>query len=396
MTALTFADAAKAYARESIVAAGDTLVALSRRIHAHPELGFEEVRACDWLARTLDGGGFAVERGIGDLPTAFAARAGSGTLHVLLCAEYDALPEIGHACGHNLIAAMSVGAGFGLRGLVDELDVELTVLGTPAEELGNGKALLLERGAFRGAHAAFMAHPAPVDVLDPPLLAIEQLDVGFEGERSRDFPDATGAGNAAVALTLSQVAIGMLRGRLRPTDRVHGIVSDGGCATPGGGERVSATYMVRANTLKQLRALSGRVRRCFEAGALGTGARLTVTQPHAPYAEMRHHPELSALYARNALALGRHFPDLGNLLERGLGSTDMGNVSQLLPAIHPAIGIDSLPAANHQPEFTAHCVTPAAERALLDGATALAWTIIDVAREARLRARLLARAEASA
>jgi len=396
MTDLGSADAAKAYARERILAAGDALVALSRRIHAHPELGFEEVRASGWLVRVLERGEFAVESGIAALPTAFAARAGTGSLHLLLCAEYDALPDLGHACGHNLIAAMSAGAGLGLRGLVDDLDIRLTVLGTPAEELGNGKALLLEHGAFSGVHAAFMAHPAPVDVLDPPLLAFEQFDVGFEGEPSRDFADAFGAGSAADALTLSQVAIGMLRGRLRPTDRVHGIVTDGGGALPGTAERVTATYMVRANTLKQLHALRGVVRRCFEAGALGTGARLTVTQPHAPYAEMRHHRELSALYARNALALGRQFPDLGNLLERGLGSTDMGNVSQVVPSIHPAIGIDSLAAANHQPEFTAHCVTPAAERALVDGAIALAWTIIDVARDSRLRTRLLARTEGQA
>jgi len=381
------ANAAKAYAQEHILSQAGALVALSRRIHAYPELGFEEVQASGWLARLLEHAGFTVELGLCGLPTAFAARAGHGSLHLVLCAEYDALPEIGHACGHNLIAAISAGAGSALRELADELDLTVTVLGTPAEELGNGKALLLEGGAFRGVHAAFMAHPAPLDVLEPPLLAFEQFDVDFADDENDRSPSAVDRGSAAAdALTLLQVAIGMLRSKLRPTDRVHGIVTHGGAPS----RRVSATYMVRANSLGQLEALRGRVRRCFEAGALASGTRLTITEAHAPYAEMRHDREIAGVYLRNAQALGRHFLDLGNLLDRGLGSTDMGNVSRTLPAIHPAIGIESLPAANHQPEFTAHCVTPAAERALIDGATALAWTLIDVAAEPGLRRRLIA------
>jgi amidohydrolase len=395
MSAASRSSAAKTHAQECILSAADSLVTLSRKIHAHPELGFEEIQASGWLAGSLERAGFAVELGVCDLPTAFAARAGSGPLHLTVCAEYDALPEIGHACGHNLIAAMSTGAALAVRELVDELGIAVTVLGTPAEELGNGKALLLERGAFRGVHAAFMAHPAPIDALEPPVLAFEQFDVDFEGEEAEVFGGADLGSSATDALTLSQVAIGMLRSKLRPTDRVHGIVTHGGSGPGVLSERVSATYIVRANTLRQLRALRERVQRCFEAGALASGSRLRIAEAHAPYAEMRHHRELAGVYGRNAAALGRYFPDLGNLLERGLGSTDMGNVSQALPSIHPAIGIDSLPAANHQPEFAEHCVTPAAERALVDGATALAWTIVDVALDPALRARLLEAAEVS-
>src|ERR1051326_6636495 len=225
MSAASTSSAAKTHAQERVLSPADSLVKLSRKIHAHPELGFEEVQASGWLAGSLERAGFAVELGFCDLPTAFAARAGSGPLHLTVCAEYDALPEIGHACGHNLIAAMSTGAALAVRELVDELGIAVTVLGTPAEELGNGKALLLERGAFRGAHAEFMAHPAPIDVLEPPLLAFEQFDVDFEGEEAEVFAGAELGSRPTDALTVSQVAIGLLRSKLRPTDRVHGIVT---------------------------------------------------------------------------------------------------------------------------------------------------------------------------
>jgi amidohydrolase len=384
------ASTAKPRIRRRIVAVGESLIELSRRIHAHPELGFEEVRASAWLAAALERAGLEVELDVFGLPTALVARAGSGSLHVALCAEYDALPEIGHACGHNLIAAMALGAACGLRDLVDDLDVTLTVLGTPAEELGNGKALLLERGAFEGIHAALLTHPAPIDVLTPPLLAFAQFDVEYRG-RHGDAVAPSGAGvGAGDALTLAQAAIGMLRGGLRPTDRVHGVWTSGGPEPSLPPSCATATYMVRARTLAELLPLRQRVVRCFEAGAHALGSELEIREAHEPYAEMRHHRELAEVYRRNARAAGRVFPELGALLARGTGSTDMGNVSQRIPSIHPAIGIDSLPAANHQPEFTAHCVTPAAERALLDGATILASTIADVAGDVELRGRLMA------
>jgi amidohydrolase len=377
-----------------IVGVGDALVDLSRRIHAHPELGFEEFRASAWLARALDRARFEVELDVFGMPTAFVARAGTGSLHLVLCAEYDALPEIGHACGHNLIAAMALGAACGLREVVNDLGVQLIVLGTPAEELGNGKALLLERGAFEGVHAALMAHPAPIDVLEPPLLAFAQFDVEYHRRESYPFGlDDSGAA-AADARALAQVAIGMLRSSLRPTDRVHGVLTQGSQGSAQVSSSAAATYMVRARTLAELLPLRQRVLRCFEAGALALGVELEVREAHEPYGDMRHHRELAETYRRNACAAGRAFPEIGALLARGTGSTDMGNVSQRIPAIHPAIGIDSLPAGNHQPEFTAHCVTPAAERALIDGATILAWTIADVATDEELRQRLTARSEA--
>ena len=378
----------KEAARQSVARHEPALVALSHRIHAHPEPAFEEERAAGWCAETLDAAGFTVERGVCGLPTAFIARAGSGPLHIAFCAEYDCLPGIGHACGHNVIAAMSVGAAIAAARVADDVGLTVTVVGTPAEESGGGKILLLERGAFAGIHAAIMAHPAPVDAVQPPTLAWSHFDVHYTGKAAHAsaFPEL--GVNAADALTVAQTAIGLLRQHIRQTDRIHGIVTDGGDAPNVVPAHAGASYIVRARTLDDLGDIRGKVLRCFEAGALATGATLAITPSGEPYAEVRHDSALAAVYRRNAEALGRSFPDLGVLLERAAASTDMGNVSHALPSIHPLIGIGSLPAVNHQPEFAAHCVTPAADQAVLDGGLALAWTAIDVAEDPAMVARL--------
>jgi len=378
---------AKQAARERVERAREELVALSHRIHAHPELGFEEERACAWLCELLAGAGLEVERGVGDLPTAFAARAGAGPLRVVVCAEYDALPGVGHACGHNLIAAMAAGAGIALAAVADDVGLQVTVLGTPAEEGGGGKILLLRRGVFAGAHAAMMVHPSPYEMAEMPVIAVTQLRVAYTGKEAHASAYPHLGVNAADALVVAQTAIGLLRQHLLPGDRVHGIVTHGGDAPNVVPAHTTGTWMVRAASLQQLGEVQAKVTRCFEAGALATGASLEVAEDHEPYAEMHHDHELAAVYRRNAEALGRGFDERP---DRGAGSTDMGNVSLALPSIHPTIGIDALPAVNHQPEFTAKCVTAAADRAVVDGAVAMAWTAIDAAADEPLRARLLA------
>jgi amidohydrolase len=381
----------KGAARERINQERDQLIALSHRIHGTPELAFEEERAAGWLCDALDAGGFAVTRGVYGLDTAFTARVGSGPLHIAICAEYDALPAIGHACGHNLIAAMAVGAGLGAGRLADDLGLTITVIGTPAEEAGGGKILLLQRGAFAGVHAAMMVHPAPVDIAAPPMLAYSQFDVHYHGKAAHASAFPEQGINAADALTIAQTAIGLLRQHIRPTDRVHGIVLKGGDAPNVVPAHTCARYIVRAKTLVDLGDIRPKVLRCFEAGALATGARMEVEATEEGYADVSHDAALAALYQRNAEATGRFFPDLGAALERNTGSTDMGNVSKVIPTIHPTIGIASLPAVNHQPEFAAHCATPVADQAVIDGALAMAWTAIDMATDTPLRDRLIAR-----
>jgi amidohydrolase len=377
----------KEAARERVEQARDELVALSHRIHANPELGFEEEQACAWLCELLEGGGLEVERGVGDLPTAFAARAGSGPLHVVVCAEYDALPAVGHACGHNVIAAMAAGAGLALARVADDAGLRVTVLGTPAEEGGGGKILLLQRGAFDGAHAAMMVHPSPHEQAEMPIIAVDHMHVAYTGKEAHASAYPFLGVNAADALVVAQTAIGLLRQHLRSGDRVHGIVTKGGDAANIIPAHTEGAWMVRAETLDQLQQVRDKVVRCFEAGALATGATLELTEDPNPYSEMRHDRDLSSLYQRNAEALGRSFVDHS---DRGAGSTDMGNISLALPSIHPTIGIDALPAVNHQPEFTAKCATPAADQAVFDGAVAMAWTAIDAATDQMLRERLLA------
>ena len=382
---------AKAGAQEKFREAETGILELSHRIHAHPELGFEEEQASKWLADALDAAGFDVKRGICDMPTAFVARCGSGPLHIAICAEYDSLPGIGHACGHNMIAAMAVGAGIAAATVADDAGLTISVIGTPAEEVGNasGKILLLERGAFAGIHAAMMVHPAPLDMLEAKLIAASMFEVFYTGKEAHASAFPEQGINAADALTVSQTAIGLLRQHLRQTDRVHGITTHGGDAPNVIPAHTSARYIIRAENIDELQDVRTKVRRCFEAGAVATGAKMEIRGDDKPYANMIYDHEISAVYRRNSEALGRPFPKLPAMFERLAASTDMGNVSHAVPSIHPMIGINSLPAANHQPEFTAHCITPDADKAVVDGSMAMAWTAIDLAQTAALRERLL-------
>jgi amidohydrolase len=383
----------KESARKALEEQREQLVGLSRRIHATPELGFEEEKASEWVAQFLSDSSFVVEKPAYGMPTAFAARAGGGPLRIVICAEYDSLPGIGHACGHNLIAAMSAGAAVAIARVADDVGLTVTVLGSPAEEIGDGggKILLLERGAFAEAHAAMMAHPGPFDLVRPKIIASSMFDVRYTGKEAHAaaFPEL--GINAADALTIAQTSIGLLRQHIHPSNRIHGIVTHGGDApniVPG---RTTARYMIRSETLAELDVLRPRVHNCFEAGAIGSGARLEILGGDRPYAHMIHDLELASLYEANARELGRTFPDPGPIGERFAASTDMGNVSLALPSIHPLISIESLPAVNHQPEFAAHCVTAAAERAIFDGGLALAWTAIDMARDKNICERLMNR-----
>lgn len=380
-------EGAKASAAAAVTGATDALVGLSHRIHAHPELSFEEYESSTWCAEMLDGSGFDVTGSVCDLPTAFSASIGSGPLVVAICCEYDALPEVGHACGHNVIAAAAVGAGLALASVADDLGVTVRVLGTPAEEGGGGKILMLERGGFDGVHASMMVHPWPGELIQMPCLAVAHVDVEYTGRAAHAsaFPEL--GVNAADAITVAQVAIGLLRQHADAGDQVHGIVTLGGAAPNIVPAHTRAKYYVRSTSLERLGRWQPRVERCFEAGAVATGASLEIIPQGPTYSEFRADDQMAALYQRNAEELGRRFATPGAKIVAA--STDMANVSLALPAIHPTLGLDSLPAVNHQAEFAAHCATPIADRALLDGATAMAWTVADLATDEAQRSRLL-------
>ncbi|HMK12466.1 MAG TPA: M20 family metallopeptidase [Acidimicrobiales bacterium] len=382
---------AKTAAQRVVSDAGSGLVELSHTVHDHPELAFEEERAAAWVADALSGP-FSVEAGVCDLPTAFVATAGSGPFTIAICAEYDALPGIGHACGHNVIAAAAVGAGLALAPIADELGITVKVMGTPAEEKGGGKILMLQRGAFAGVHAAMMVHPSSNDDNDHmPCLAIQDFEVHYHGKAAHAsaFPEL--GLNAADALTIAQTSIGLLRQHIKHSDRIHGIVLHGGDAPNVVPHETAGRWYVRSKNMAQLAELEPRVVRCFEAGALATGCTVDVVKAGPAYSEFEHDKGLAALYRANAEALGRKFVDLPEeIAQRFAGSTDMANISLAMPAIHPMLGLDCFPAVNHQPEFTAACVTPKADQAVIDGAIGMAWTVIDAATDDATRARLMA------
>lgn len=365
----------------------ERLVELSHAIHGAPEIGFEEVQASEWVADALAEGGMEVEKGVCDLPTALVASAGSGPLTVAICAEYDALPGIGHACGHNVIAAAAVGAGLALAPVADDLGITVKVMGTPAEEGGGGKILMLERGGFTGVSAAMMVHPAPVEMVQMKCLAVSHFDVHFMGKAAHASAFPEEGVNAADALTVAQVGVGLLRQHLRQRDQVHGIVVKGGEAPNIVPAHTVGKYYVRAATLEDLADLEPRVRACLEAGAVATGCTMEILPQSPVYSQFEPDEMMSSVYRRNAEAIGRTFPDLP--ARTMAGSTDMANVSLSIPAIHPMLGIDSLPAVNHQPEFADACITAAADRAVRDGAVAMAWTTIDLATDPDSRRRLV-------
>jgi len=374
-----------------VAAAHPRLIALSRDLYDHPEIAWEEVRSARRVAEELSDNGFDITEKYCGLDTAFAARIGSGDLHIALCAEYDALPGLGHACGHNLIAAISVGAALALAPAADDLGVTLTVIGTPAEEGGGGKIELLERGGFERQHAAAMVHPGPVDIARARPFAVSHSHIAYAGRAAHAAAYPERGINAADAFTVAQVAIGLLRQQLPSSVRVHGLVTRGGEAPNSIPQRTEGRWYVRAETLAELAEIEPRVMRCFEAGALASGAALTVSAESKPYAEFRNDDDLLACYERRATAVGRRF-STGPDIMMARASTDMGNVSQVIPSIHPYIGIDSLPAVNHQPEFAAATITSAAQTAIAQGALALAGTVADAASPGTIRQRLLTRA----
>ena len=365
------------------------LVELSHAIHAEPELAFAEHRSCAKTQALVAEYGFNITTAPGGLDTAFRADYGSGPLVIGICAEYDALPGIGHACGHNIIAASAVGTALALADVADELGLTVALLGTPAEEAGGGKALLLTAGTFDDIAATVMLHPGPLDIARARSLALSQVAVGYLGREAHAAVAPYLGVNAADAITVAQVAIGLLRQQLAPGQMVHGIVTDGGQATniiPG---RADMQYTMRANDAASLRELEARIADCFLAGAVATGCDYQVEETEPPYAELTPDKWLADTFRAEMVRLGR--TPVAEEVEAALplGSTDMGNVTQVMPGIHPIVGIDANGASVHQPEFAAAAAGPSADKAVVEGAIMLARTVVSLAETPAERDRVL-------
>lgn len=365
------------------------IVATSRDLHAHPELAFAEHHAHDRLVGLLDDAGFVVTPGAHGIPTAFVARAGtgSGPTVAILC-EYDALEDIGHACGHNVIAAVGAGAGILASGVVDELDGRLLVVGTPAEEAGGGKIDLIEAGAFDDVDVALMVHPADADLTRMDTIAVAQYRVRYRGVAAHAAAAPEQGRNALDAAVLGYNAVAALRQHIGPRERIHGIFTRAGTAANVVPAEAEAVWFVRSPSLRTLWPLTERVHACLRAGADAAGCEIDIEAQGHPYAEMWDNPVLVERYTEIAAEHGRSVEE-PDATRRVVGSTDMGNLSQHVPSIHPMIQVAPPGVAIHTTGFARAAGSADGDRAVRDGAVILArlaaacWAEPDLVRAAR-------------
>lgn len=360
----------------AVDALAPALVALSHRLHDDPEPSWHEHRSAAALARFLGARGLATRLPAFGLPTAFTARAGDRGPTVVLCCEYDALPGLGHACGHNVVAAAAAGAAAVLAPSAWAGAGSIVALGTPAEERGGGKIELLRRGAFTGAAAVLLVHPGPRDVVAPPFRAAASWDLVFEGRASHAAMAAHAGRNALDAAVLAYGALTAARGASRPGDHLAAVLPEGGHAPNVIPARARVAVLARAADGRALPRLAGVVRRAAAAGACAAGCRVTVRAAGPVLRELRTDARLAALVDAHLRRLGRTPvpPAAGDLA--AAGSTDLGEVSHQVPTAHPKLRIGASP--QHSPAFARAAAGPSADRAVVDGAKLLALTAADV------------------
>jgi amidohydrolase len=354
----------------------DELVRVSHEIHDHPEQNYVEVFASELLTRSANGLGVPVELGAFDCPTGFSGDVGTGPT-VCIMSEYDALPEIGHGCGHNIIAAAGLGAAIALASIAKDSGGRVRYMGTPAEEGGGGKILMARNGALTGVDLAMMVHPADADLATIDAIALQQLLVEYSGLESHAAAAPHLGRNALDAAVLGYMAVATLRQHILPTERVHGIFLKSGDKPNIVPSEASTEWYVRSNDVTSLAALKPRVLAALESGAHACGCSVSHEWIGAAYADMVTNNTMGTMYAHNALRLGRTVTDPRQGGHRVVGSTDMGNVSHLVPSIHPMIASAPSGTSIHTKQFAQFARSPMADKAVLDGAKAMAMTAID-------------------
>jgi amidohydrolase len=349
---------------------------LSLKIHANPEIAFQEVKSSTWLTEYLKENGFSIEQGICGLSTAFRASYGQGKPAIAILAEYDALPKLGHACGHNIIATSAVGAGIAAKLAVDSFGGTILVIGTPGEEMKGGKVFMVDRGAFDGVEVAMMMHPGVRNTATIRGLACQSLEVEFFGKSAHAAARPAEGINALEAMIQSFTAINSLRQHIKSSARIHGIITDGGEAANVVPAHSAGYFIVRAEDDDYLDELKKKVINCFTGAATASGARLEYKWGEVRYSSLRNNLTLAQLFRRNIQSLGRKMPLSDPRVS--FGSTDMGNVSQLVPGIHPMIAIAPVNVLGHSPEFASAAASEKGTLGLLDAAKALAMTVVDL------------------
>jgi amidohydrolase len=362
--------------QQEIETIASDLKALSRQLYEHPEVAFQEYQSCVLLSKYLGQYGFQVEQGIGEVETAFYARIPEHDAppKVALLAEYDALPQIGHGCGHNLIAAASVGAGVALSRCIDDIEGSVVVIGTPAEEGGGGKILLLNAGIFDDVNVAMMFHPSSRTVVGNNSLGRIKFTVEFFGKASHASGSPEEGINALDAMIAFFSGIGLLRQQLRSEAKIHGIITHGGDAPNIIPHYTAACMYVRAMDSAYLEEVFAKVKQCAEGAALATRAEVKIMPDPLRYEPRKRSFELERVCLQNMEALGLTVekPEPGKL-----GSTDLGNLSQKLPAIHPTIAICGPEIAGHSVEMAEATISPQGQDALIKAAKMLAMTAYD-------------------
>lgn len=352
-----------------------TLVEVSHDIHAHPEENFQEHHAAELLVRTANSAGVPVEAHMFGTETGYSGDVGAGRT-VCVMSEYDALPEIGHGCGHNVIAAAGLGAAIALAAVAHDAGGRLRYMGTPAEEGGGGKLVMARHGALDGVDVAMMVHSADADLTTIDAIALQQLVVEYTGMASHAAAAPQAGRNALDAAVLGYMAVAALRQHIAPTERIHGIFTRGGDKPNIVPQDAATLWYVRSDTMTTLNQLKPRVLAALESGAHACGCSVAHRWDENPYADMVTNNTLAAMYVANSAGLGRNVT-VPTSSHRVVGSTDMGNISHLVPSIHPMIASASAGTAIHTVEFMRQSRSPLADRAVIDGAKAMALTAID-------------------
>ncbi|AKG53502.1 p-aminobenzoyl-glutamate to p-aminobenzoate hydrolase [Dehalogenimonas sp. WBC-2] len=385
----TSLDTIKNNIKTNVQAQSADLKSLALKIHANPELGFKESQAADWLSAYLKQKGFKIEHGIAGLKTAFRAIYGKGKPVIALVGEYDALPEVGHACGHNLIGTASAGAAVALKQVADEFGGQIQFIGTPAEELFGGKIIMVQKGIFDNLDAALMVHPeSGVNTATTTALACVTLYVEYFGKESHAASDPSEGVNALDAMVIAYSAVSLLRQHIKSSARVHGIITDGGKAANVVPGHSAGNFLVRALDLNYLEELKERVLNCFKAGAQATGARLECKWDAMAYHPLKNNMALAELYRANVSGLGLEIEIEDK--SQSFGSTDMGNVSQVTPSLHGFIAIAPREVIGHTREFADAAASESGLKGMLDAATALGMTAADIMTQPDILGRIRA------
>jgi len=370
-----------------------TINSINEYIYKNPELGYEEFKSSkkiiDFLKKNVGINNFQYFK---DIPTAFVGQLKvkkTRKENIAICIEYDALPGIGHACGHNIISSIGLGAMYLLSKNKNKLNTDINIVGCPAEEIipltfknggGGGKIKLIEKGVFKNTKAALMIHPATRNEVDPLMIAVKQIDVEFYGKAAHASGSPYVGKNALDAQILAYNSISVLRQQLKTTEKIHGIITDGGDSANIIPDFTRSSWMIRAQKTQELKQLETKIIKCFKSAGLATGCEVNVIEGNGIYENLVTDKKLASIFTKYSKDLSIDMKTNEAFDQSKNGSTDFGNISKLIPSLHAFLAIvpDDGSVVNHQPEFADATLTTAAKEAIKNGSILLAATILEL------------------